>query len=165
MNNITNQDFETALKDVDNVRIVKSVTIKFSKRLGASVSKQCGYIALWNSLKDFDPSKDCKFSTYLYRVTFWTCLNEIRFNNKEKYRTNMDVEFIQNSHTSRKFKNSDISTEEICSSISEAESNLIKSRYIHRNTLKEITNNTGMPEKKIRAGLKGIISKINMILT
>jgi RNA polymerase sigma factor (sigma-70 family) len=165
MNIVTNEDFEKALLDVDNVRIIKSVTTKFTKKLGASNAKQCGNIALWKSLQNFDDTKGCKYTTYLYRTVFWTCLNEVRCLNKEKAVTNVDVSYFKDSISFSNYRRSDTSIKDVFDILGNVESRLLKSRYIHKNTLSEISISQNITEKKTRKSLREIIKKIKSTLT
>jgi RNA polymerase sigma factor (sigma-70 family) len=165
MKTVTNEDFEKALLNVDNIRIIKSVVRKFRIRLGASIAKQCGNTALWMSLMNFDDTKGCKYTTYLYRTVFWTCLNEVRYLNKEKAITNVDVCYVRDSITSKTFKHSDTSSKDIFDILGDVEARLLKARYVNQNTLSEISISNNMTEKRVRKSLREIIKKIKSTLT
>lgn len=162
---VTNEDFEKALLDVDNIRIIKSVITKFAKRLGTSNAKQCGNIALWKSLQNFDDTKGCKYTTYLYRIVFWTCMNEIRNLNKEKATTNIDVSYFKDLAALNEYKHSNTSVTDVFDVLGNVESKLLKARYLHKNTLSEISISNNMTEKRARKSLREIIKKIKSTLT
>lgn len=73
---MTNNTFETALKNKDNLRIINNLKKRYSKWINdeEELNSRIMY-ALWRALEKFDDKKGCKFTSYLYRGL------KIEFNN------------------------------------------------------------------------------------
>lgn len=82
---VTNQQFEEALKNKDNVRLINFITNKYAKKLDKDIRRECGLIALWRALKKYDPKFGQKFTSSLYRFIHWECRRELAKRDQEDY--------------------------------------------------------------------------------
>lgn len=80
--NCINDQIETALKDLNIVKIMNKASKRFKNQLDKDTIKTCQLNALWKTFVNHDPSKGAKFTTYLYNGVFIECMKEIKFNNK-----------------------------------------------------------------------------------
>jgi len=68
---ISNSEFDAALKNVDNIRIMKTATKKYRRSLNKDELKNCQYHGLLNALKTYKPKM--KFTSWLYCHVNWAC--------------------------------------------------------------------------------------------
>src|SRR3990167_6064503 len=73
---MTNNEFEAALRNKDNIRIINNLKKRYSKWIHDEdeLNSRVMY-ALWRALEKFDDKIGCKFTSYLYRGL------KIEFNN------------------------------------------------------------------------------------
>ena len=84
MQKTLNDKIENALNDKNIVKIMNKASNRFSNSLDKDSIYTCQINALWKSFVNFNPNKDTKFTTYLYRGVFIECLKEVKFLNKSK---------------------------------------------------------------------------------
>ena len=56
MNNVTNDEFKEAFKNLDNIRIMNKVCSRYRATIPYEEIERCKMIALWQALKAFDPN-------------------------------------------------------------------------------------------------------------
>jgi hypothetical protein len=81
MNDIDTK-IETALKDLNIVKIMNKASKRFKNQLDKDTIKTCQLNALWKTFVNHDPQKGAKFTTYLYNGVFIECMKEIKFMQK-----------------------------------------------------------------------------------
>ncbi len=74
---ISNKEFEEAYKDTTNNKIIRKAMKKYIQYMPKEEIKNCGMIALWKSLKKFNPEKNMKFTSFLYRMVCFECMGFI----------------------------------------------------------------------------------------
>lgn len=84
MKDCINTKIENALRDKNIINIMNKASKKFTNQLDSDSIYTCHIHALWKAFLHFDPSRNVKFTTYLYKGVFIECLKEIRFVNKNK---------------------------------------------------------------------------------
>lgn len=82
-NNI-DKSMENALKSNDIQKIMSRACRSFSRELDSDEIYTCKINALWKCLKNFNPDKKAKFTTYLYQGVYIECLKELKFKNKSR---------------------------------------------------------------------------------
>lgn len=80
--NDMNTKIETALKDINIVKIMNKASKRFKNQLDKDTIKTCQLNALWKTFVNHDPLKGAKFTTYLYNGVFIECMKEIKFSQK-----------------------------------------------------------------------------------
>ena len=78
---ISDEEYETALKNKDNQLIMHSVSQRFLGVLDIDEIHRCKLTALWMALQDWNPTGGRKFTSFLYQRTYWECLKSV---NKQK---------------------------------------------------------------------------------
>ena len=63
MLNISNLEYEEALKNEDNIKIINSVCRKYAKRIDREDLHRCKLIALWDAIKKYNPDRGVKFTS------------------------------------------------------------------------------------------------------
>lgn len=102
---ITNDEFNIAYKNEDNIKIINSFSKKF-KNLTFEEITTCGMLAVWKTLQDHDTTKG-KFTNSLYRFMYWECLKQLE-ENKHNVRvwpystTNKAVYYCDSDHLESK---------------------------------------------------------------
>jgi RNA polymerase sigma factor (sigma-70 family) len=77
-NDVTNEDFDNAIADTDNLKIINSVCSRYKGELSEDVLKACGLKALWQCLKSHDETYNRKFTSSLYQFVHWRCKDQVR---------------------------------------------------------------------------------------
>lgn len=75
-------NIENALKDKDITKIMIKASNSFKSQLDSDEIYTCKLNALWKAIKNFNPDKNTKFTTYLYQGVFIECLKELKFKQK-----------------------------------------------------------------------------------
>ena len=65
-NEISDAEFNEALENKDNVRIMNSVCSRYRKSIPYEEIERCKMISLWEALRAFDPNGGKKFTSFLY---------------------------------------------------------------------------------------------------
>lgn len=74
-------NIEEILKNEDCISIAKKAAIPFMNSLSEDEINYCIANAAWNSVKCFNPNKNVKLLTYLYRGVTIECTKHIKSNN------------------------------------------------------------------------------------
>jgi DNA-directed RNA polymerase specialized sigma subunit len=70
--------FDEAKEDINNIKIMNTVTSRFYNQIPRDILKQCKMLGLWKAMKAHDFSQKRKFTTSLYKYVLWECQKEIR---------------------------------------------------------------------------------------
>ena len=81
---ITDNDFEKALKDSNNQRIMNKVSCKYMKSISYDDLESEKLIVLWECLKTYDPSRKKKFTSFLYQKLDWRYKKLIREKRRQR---------------------------------------------------------------------------------
>ena len=82
MNKISNTEFDSALNDDNNKKIINKAKKKYKKLIPPDELKSCTLNALWKSLAKFKTNRNTKFSSFLYSMVVWECKTWILNQNK-----------------------------------------------------------------------------------
>jgi DNA-directed RNA polymerase specialized sigma subunit len=82
--NDMNVDIKNAMRDKDIKKIMIKASNSFKSQLDPDEIHTCKLNALWKAIKNFNPDKNTKFTTYLYQGVFIECLKELKFKQKSK---------------------------------------------------------------------------------
>ena len=81
---ITNEEFNIAYQDINNKKILNKASFKYLKWVNNNEMTQIKRIALWKALDGYKPEMGKKFSSYLYDMTRYECMNWITNDRKDK---------------------------------------------------------------------------------
>lgn len=90
MNNkrtVTSEEILEVYGNKDYDLIMHKASRPFSKILNADELRSCKDRAIWKSLAGFDPSRNTKYATYLYRGVFLECRSSASFVMKHRKKT------------------------------------------------------------------------------
>ena len=93
MNIVKDGEFEEALNSEDNIKILNHVCKKYIGRINTEELHRCKLMALWEAIRNFDPKRKVKFTSFLYSCMDWECKRQLSIYKKErKFSTNFLVE-------------------------------------------------------------------------
>ena len=78
MKEVTEEEFQDANSNLDNVRIMNKVCSRYRNTIPADEIERCKLIALWEAMKAFDPNGGRKFTSFLYNRIDWECKKQIQ---------------------------------------------------------------------------------------
>lgn len=90
---ITDSDFEKALKDSNNQRIMNKVSCRYINAINYDDLESEKLVVLWECLKTYDPSRKKKFTSFLYQKLDWRYKKLIREKRRSRSRNyeNLDL--------------------------------------------------------------------------
>jgi RNA polymerase sigma factor (sigma-70 family) len=142
---VSNEEYESALKNKDNIMIMHSAGSSFITVLDEDEIHRCKLIALWEALQAWRPNRGSKFTAFLYQRVYWECLKCVKFNNKNR---DVQVEFIDREVLP------DTPIEEVLEILPDDLQDIIKKRYVYGMTLREIGDEHGYSYETARKKLK-----------
>lgn len=142
---VSNEEYENALKNYDNVMIMHSASLRFANALDQDELHRCKLIALWEALQAWKPNGGNKFTAFLYQRVCWECLKNINYNNKKK---NINLDYIDQEVLP------DTPVSEVLEVLPEDLRNIVEKRYIYNMTFREIGEEYGYSYEAIRKKLK-----------
>ena len=81
---ITDTDFENALSDSNNQRIMSKVSSKYMNSISYDELESEKLIVLWECLKTYDPRRKKKFTSFLYQKLDWRYKKIIREKRRQR---------------------------------------------------------------------------------
>ena len=151
-NDCIDTKIENALNNKDIMNIMSRACQPFSQQLEPEDIYTCKINALWKSFFNFNPDKNCKFTTYLYKGVYIECLKAVKFNNKSKKFCPMHSGLSDNY-------NSDITMIDL---LDEAKDELERELLIgkaSRMTNQELGKKHGIGKETVRKKMKKITKK------
>lgn len=77
-------NIKNAMNDKDITKIMIKASNSFKSQLDVDEIHTCKLNALWKAIKNFNPNKKTKFTTYLYQGVYIECLKELKFKQKSR---------------------------------------------------------------------------------
>lgn len=159
---VTNQQFELAYRNEDNIKITNKVLSFYKSVLPDEVLKDCGLKGLWRCLQFHNPDNGNKLTTSLWRFVRWECENE-----KKKLRT---LKSRRRSKSIELFDVEDDTTvsmdifNDIDSMLDNESSSIIRLRFVEKMTLKEIGVRFGYTKEAARQKLNHALSEVKRLV-
>jgi len=151
---VSNQIYENALNNQDNIMIMHSAGSCFIHALDKDEMYRCKLIALWEALKLWKPDGGSKFTAFLYQRVTWECLKALQYENKH---TNVNLDYIDREASPE----TDMS--EMLEILPDDLKGVVEKRYIYRMTLREIGDEYGYSYETARKKLKKASDCIKMV--
>lgn len=142
---VSNEVYEQALKNRDNLMIMHSAGSCFFSTLEADEIHRCKLMALWKALQAWQEGRGTKFTGFLYQQVHWECLKSINYNKKNK---EVQAKYIEREALP------DTPTYETLDGLPEELKNIVEKRYLYNMTLREIGDECGFSGETIRKRLK-----------
>lgn len=154
---ITNEQFEKAIGNIDNSKIMSNVISKngFSNLMSQEEVESCKMIALWKALQHWRPELGKKFTSYLYQKVYWECRKYIAKQKAKK----IPIAIIDHFP---KFiaEDKSLEMEEIIDILPGDLPVVIRQRVFDKMTLKEIGNSNGYSHETARRKINRAIKEI-----
>lgn len=161
MNNITELQFNEAVEDKNNIKIMAVAGASYSKILGEELIV-VKLSALWKTMKEFDEDRGMKFTTLLYTNVRRQCFESMKKIMKEKKKRKQEVSI--NNAINFGYQNSTLMND-IIMSLNPKEAKLLNDRFIMNKTLQEIGLEEGVTSQRINQRVDALLDKIKQILT
>ena len=154
MSDISNEVYEKALNNRDNVLIMHAASSRFNQQLTPDEIHSCELMALWHALRLWRPDKGKKFTSFLYNKVFYECLRTVVVNRKNYM---IQSEFVDKAVSPQP------TLYEILDGVPDDISELLEKRYIYGMTLREIGEEYGYCYETIRKRLKKAQKYVKMV--
>ena len=157
---ITDEEFQIALDNIDNKKVINKVRSRFARCLSFDELKQCGLEGLWRALKSHDTTYGRKFTSSLYQFVEWECQRAINKLNHthatcEALMVDIPVEDTQLQHG--------VLLRDLLEYLDNTSRNIIVDRYIYNYTLKEIAAKYGYTSSGVKYIIKKTLKQLRKI--
>lgn len=141
---ISNEKYEAALNNKDNIMIMHSAGAGFLSILDADELHRCKLMALWKALQAWEEDRGTKFTGFLYQQVKWECLKNIHQNKTR----DIQMDYVELAVLP------DTPMYELLDGLSDDLKDMVEKRYVYGMTLREIGNEYGFCYETIRKRLK-----------
>lgn len=162
MKTVTNEEFLTALDNVEYARIISAASKRLSRGMTKQEIKTCRMDALWRSMANHDPEKS-KFETYLYNYTRWIFLYQrsqkaaLPGIPKEIPIATLGYDIVKDETEDR---TSNINFNHMLEKLSAEDSQLIREYYLENYSLSEIAKKRECSRQWIHQRMQKIIKTL-----
>ncbi len=158
MREVSNEEFEAAIKNPDYIGIVKSVINNSRKnRVSWDERQFCIYNSIWQALRRYQPDRGCQFTSYLYTSTKW-CIYRL---NKKTKRHQMLVKTNAGLSLAKLFKLESRELTDIEIDYNDQRIEILKDRYISNMLFKEIAVKHEISVESVRRQISEGIKLLN----
>ena len=153
---ITDNDFEKALKDSNNTRIMNKVSCKYINSISYDDLESEKLIVLWECLKTYDPTRKKKFTSFLYQKLDWRYKKIVR---EKKRRKSV---FYENIDTKNYGDGTDLEQKiySYTDGLPKHLTKVILQYYLHNMTIEEIGKQNHYSRETARRLIKKALGKI-----
>ena len=153
---ISNEEFNTALKNENYVNILNKAGSRFESLIDKEELNQIKMLALWKALSSYSKNRGMKDTTYIYKYVFWDCSKFLRNNKDNQSFIPKSEKIVDSSREAEKIELNDI-----LSTISDRERDIIEKYFLHGLSQKEIGKNYNYTEYKVSKEISSILTKLN----
>lgn len=159
------------LDDEDTIKICKKATKKFNGFLSQEEIDSCVMLALWRSVRNFDPELGLKFTSYLWNGVVFECKYCMKFNRapSRKYvGVTFNSELMTKTLRSREDRaaRSDSDSKELREEIMTCEDpDLLFDRYFNNMSVSELAKQRGVARREINKKLEKMLNYLNVRLS
>lgn len=159
---VDNNTYKKALYNKSYINIMNAASKSYIKKMGYERVRDAKNIALWESLRDFEPDKGMVFTTFLYQRVKWACAKEWKSFKNEKRQEAATASFqaMKDEQLSIVLAKTPTNITDLLLSLTESEYKLIYRRYIENKTLKEIGEEEGVTLQAIQQRIDRIRNKM-----
>ena len=155
-NEISNEEFNEAFKNKDNLRIMNSVCARYRKSISYEEIERCKMISLWEALRAFDPNGGKKFTSFLYTRIDWECKRQISaMQRRKKVNT---LEFKESLYVL--LGDNSLEIQDIINKLSPKFKKVIQQRFFYRMTMEEIAKENNYSRETARRYILQALEKI-----
>ena len=150
---LESRDFDVALENNDYRKIMDSVCYKFRKRVDPDIIQSIKLTTLWECLNKFDPTKGCKFTSFLYNSLRLNISNSMK---RRKYQEFTNIPFERYNEKTEDF-------EIIIDALPEESKSILRMKFQDKMTIEEIGKNRGYSRETARRNVAKAIELIREI--
>ena len=144
---------EEILNNKDCVSIARKAAIPFSGVLSQDEITYCITNAAWNSVKCFNPEKNTKLTTFLYKGVVIECAKQIRSNNGKN--KDLKISDIKGGLAFMKDKNNYMGDIDMMDEVRNwQDPDIMYSRFYQSKTLEEIAKEKTLTKEAVRLRIK-----------
>ncbi len=154
MNEVRNEEFEEALANEDNIKILNHVCKRYTNQISPEDLYTCKLIALWEAIRNFNPEKKVKFTSFLYNWIGWECKRQISRYQKDR-RLSTNRYFDKNSTDPNRCEFLDF-----IDSLPKKLATVLKQRYLYGYTVQEIAERNHYSRETARQYIKKGVQKL-----
>ena len=177
---ISNEEFNLAYINKDNINTIKKVTSKYWRQIDADDLEECGLQGLWNCLRSHEEGHNQKFTTSLYTFVNWECLRKLQ-KQKKKVKTFSIQDFsefnLNHRSLKQRFKNKEVFYNESCQPINTEladvletlnrmcgdDKELLIDYYYHQMSMTEIAFKSKSSKESVRKKINKAIGTIKLL--
>ncbi len=164
-NTITESEFEDALENIDNIRIINSACKKYRNIIPTEDLQRCKLISLWEAMKAFDPNGGKKFTSFLYTRVDWECKKQVADIIKHKTRhtqVNDEIFPIIGKIDGKVFNEIDI--KDTIKLLPDEFQKVIHQRFFEKLTMEEIARSNNYSRETARRHIINALKKLRECL-
>lgn len=150
-NQISNEDYNKAYKNVEHKKIASAIFAKYGKSLNKDEYKECYFMGLWEALRNFNPTKNTKFTTFLHLNIVWEIQDTLLKKKKEKRK------YITNANLGIYFSKERTNLMEC---LTDEEMELYHERYIENKSIREMSKEKSVSPVTLLNKIKKIKERI-----
>ena len=143
---------EDILSDTDCVSVAKKASIPFSGVLSQDEINCCITNAAWNSVKSFNPEKNTKLTTFLYKGVIIECTKQIKSNNGKNKKLNVVNYNGFNLMESKDGHTNDVDMMDEIKNCNDPD--IMYGRFYENKTLSEIAKENSITKEAVRLRIK-----------
>tara|TARA_R100000005_G_scaffold6673_1_gene3114 strand:- start:754 stop:1236 length:483 start_codon:yes stop_codon:yes gene_type:complete len=145
-------NIEDILSDEDCISVARKASIPFSGVLSQDEINCCITNAAWNSVKSFNPEKNTKLTTFLYKGVIIECTKQIKNNNGKnnglKNVSSSSLGFVED-------KNNYLTDIDLMDEIRNcSDPDIMFGRFYENKTLSEIAKEESITKEAVRLRIK-----------
>ncbi len=168
---VTDSEFEKALSNINYIKIMNKVSSKYCKSIHTEELEAQKLLVLWNCLKNFNPDKNLKFTSYLYQRLDWEYKRILKERNREQEKIGsyefqhrrLPVRNGQYKHNTRQQQGRVESIEEMIESLGVELKKVMIQKFLHNMTIEEIGRENHYSREKARRLIKQGIKKLQTV--
>jgi len=157
---------DDVLKDFNSKAIIESVIAKYAHLIkDRDELHGIKLRAIWQAIKNFDPTKNVKWTTYLYHRVSWECKNTLTMMHKKNLRTSKLSEAAQQTRDMELYRQEELQKEAIdtLNSLNDYDRELIEHKYINNMSLAEMSKIRNKSPQCIHQHLKIALARFKKI--
>jgi RNA polymerase sigma factor (sigma-70 family) len=155
---ISNEEYETALADINNIKIIQKVTSRYTNLIPQDDLKSCALHALWRALTYHDPNRGQKFTTSLWRFTEWECRRELVRQKKKK--NTISFSSIEFDVAADGVNEDVVHIRECLTLLPKTDREVLTQYYIDKYTMEEIGKRNGYSKEAARQKINKAVAKL-----
>ena len=153
---VTDQEFETALEDSNNRRIMNKVSSRYINSIRYDELESEKLVVLWECLKTYDPTRKKKFTSFLYQKLDWRYKKIIR----EKKRKTLILHDNLDTKNTSDYVDPEQKIQNYTDGLPHHLTKVIVQYYLYNMTIEEIGNQTHFSRETARRPIKKAVGQI-----